>query len=178
MNYSKILSADIANGPGFRVSIWFSGCARKCKGCFNPESWCETFGKKFDETAKKKIYNELENDWCCGVTLLGGEPLSKLSNNRSETIRFCKELKKLYPSKTIMLYSGYTFDEISSDKTMSEVLEYVDLVVDGPFVEEKKDLTLRWRGSSNQTIRAKKGGKWYNLDDELHFLSNDNSFKN
>lgn len=152
MNYAKIYRADIANGYGFRVSLFVSGCARNCPGCFNKEAQDPAFGKPFDDKAKQKIFKELEHDWCRGVSLLGGEPLSKLSDNRKTVIAFAKEVKEKFSTKDIAIWSGYTLEEIQADDTMKDILKYVDVLVDGPFVESKKDLSLPFRGSSNQRI--------------------------
>ena len=152
MNYAKIYRADIANWFGFRVSLFVSGCARNCKGCFNKDAQDPAFGKPFDDKAKQKIFKELEHDWCRGVSLLGGEPLSKLSDNRKTVIAFAKEVKQKFPTKDIAIWSGYTLEEIQADDTMKDILKYVDVLVDGPFVESKKDLSLPFRGSSNQRI--------------------------
>lgn len=152
MNYTKIYRADIANGQGFRVSLFVSGCARNCLGCFNKEAQDPNFGKPFDDKAKKKIFKELEHDWCKGLSLLGGDPMSKLSDNRKVIIDFCKEVKKKFPTKTIWMWTGYLFDEILEDKDMKDILKYIDVLIDGPFIKEKKDLTLKWCGSSNQHV--------------------------
>ena len=152
MKYASILKADIANGTGFRVSLFVSGCARKCPGCFNQEAQDENFGKLFDEKAKQKIFKELEHEWCKGLSLLGGDPLSKLSDNRKTIIAFCKEVKEKFPTKDIWCWSGYTLEEIKADKNMVDILQYIDVLVDGPFLEEQKDLTIPFRGSSNQRI--------------------------
>lgn len=152
MHYASILRADIANGTGFRVSLFVSGCARNCKGCFNPEAQDPAFGKLFDDEAKQKIFKELEHEWCKGLSFLGGEPLSKLSDNRKTVIEFAKEVKEKFPNKTIFLWSGYLFEEILEDEDMKDILNYVDVLIDGPFIEELKDISLKWRGSSNQHI--------------------------
>ena len=152
MNYSKIYKADIANGQGFRVSLFVSGCARGCKGCFNKEAQDPVFGKPFDDKAKQKLFKELEYEWCRGVSFLGGEPLSKLSDNRKVIIELAKEIREKFPEKTQFLWTGYLFDEILKDKDMKDILNYIDVLIDGPFIEEQKDLTLKWRGSSNQHI--------------------------
>lgn len=151
-NYAKIYRADIANGEHFRVSLFISGCARNCKGCFNKEAQDPAFGKPFDDKAKQKIFKELEHEWCKGISFLGGEPLSKLSDNRKQIIAFSKEVKEKFPNKTIFLWTGYLFEEILKDKNIKGILDYVDVLIDGPFIEEKKDQTLKWRGSSNQHI--------------------------
>ena len=155
MNYAKIYRADIANGQGFRVSLFVSGCARNCPGCFNKEAQDPAFGKPFDDKAKQKIFKELEHDWCRGLSLLGGEPLSKLSDNRKTVIAFAKEVKENFPNKDIAIWSGYTLEEIQADDSMKDILKYVDVLVDGPFIEEQKDLSIPFRGSSNQRILHK-----------------------
>lgn len=152
MNYSKIYRADIANGEGFRVSLFVSGCARNCPGCFNQEAQNPDFGKPFDDKAKKKIFKELEHDWCKGVSFLGGEPLSKLSDNRKVVIELAKEIREKFPDKDQWIWSGYTLEEIKADDTMKDILKYVDVLVDGPFIEEQKDLSIPFRGSRNQRI--------------------------
>lgn len=152
MNYSVIRKCDIANGPGFRVSLWVSGCGRKCPGCFNSAAQDPMYGKPFDGEAKKKIFAELEKEYVAGFSLLGGEPLSKLSDNRECCIALCKEIKEKFPNKTIFLWSGYLFNEILYNKDMKDILNYIDVLIDGPFVKEQTDLKLKWRGSSNQHI--------------------------
>ena len=152
MNYAKIYTADIANGEHFRVSLFVSGCARNCPGCFNKEAQDPTFGKPFDDKAKQKIFKELEHDWCKGLSILGGEPMSKLSDNRQQVIAFAKEVKEKYPTKDIWLWSGYTFEELNEDPSTKDIFKYIDTLVDGPFIEEKKDLSTPFRGSTNQRL--------------------------
>ena len=152
MNYASILKCDIANGTGFRVSLFVSGCGRKCPGCFNQRSQDPNYGSRFDSAAKEKIFAELDKDYCRGLSLLGGDPMSKLSDNRKVVIEFCKEVKEKYPDKDIWMWTGYTFDELMNDETAKEIFKYIDYVVDGPFVEEKRDLSLKFCGSSNQRI--------------------------
>ena len=152
MKYASIIRADIANGEHFRVSLFVSGCARNCKGCFNKEAQDPAFGKLFDDKAKQKIFKELEYEWCKGLSLLGGEPLSKLSDNRKTVIAFAKEVKEKFPEKDIALWSGYTLEEIQADDSMKDILKYIDILVDGPFIEEQKDLSIPFRGSRNQRI--------------------------
>lgn len=151
-NYASIIRADIANGEHFRVSLFVSGCARNCPGCFNKEAQNPDFGKLFDDEAKQKIFKELEYDWCKGLSFLGGEPLSKLSDNRKTVIDFAKEVKEKFPSKDIWIWSSYTLEEIQADDSMKDILKYVDVLVDGPFIEEQKDLSIPFRGSKNQRI--------------------------
>ena len=152
MNYSALKKCDIANGIGFRLSFWCSGCARHCPGCFNPEAQDPNFGKPFDEDAKEKIFKELSNPHCAGLSLLGGEPLSRLSDNRKQVIQLCKECKERFPDKNIWCWSGYKFEEITADEEMRPILDYIDVLVDGEFVETKKDLSVPFRGSSNQRV--------------------------
>lgn len=152
MNYASILKCDIANGTGFRVSLFVSGCGRKCPGCFNQQAQDPNFGMRFDKVAKKKIFAELNKEYCKGLSLLGGDPMSKLSDNRKVVIDFCREVKEKYPNKDIWMWTGYTYEELLADETAKEIFNYIDYVVDGPFIEEKKDLSLRFCGSSNQRI--------------------------
>lgn len=152
MNYAKILKADIANGLGFRVSLFVTGCLRNCKGCFNKQAQDPNFGQVFDEEAKKKIFAELDKPWCKGLSILGGEPMSVLSDNRATVIEFAKEVKEKYPEKDIWMWSGYTYDEIKSTPECADILKYIDVLVDGPFEEDKKDISLKWKGSSNQNV--------------------------
>ena len=152
MKYASIIKCDTANGTGFRVSLFVSGCGRKCPNCFNPEAQDPDFGKTFDEKAKKKIFAELEKPYCKGISLLGGDPMSKLSDNRKVVIELCKEVKEKYPNKDIWMWSGYTYQELLSDDTSNEVFKYIDYLVDGPYIEHMKDPSLKFRGSSNQRI--------------------------
>lgn len=152
MNYAKIYKADIANGKGFRVSLFCTGCARKCPGCFNKDAQDPGSGKKFDSAAKEKIFVELGHEWCAGLSLLGGEPMSRLSDNREVMIALAKEVKEKFPGKDIWMWSGYTLEELAADDSTKDILQYIDVLVDGPFVEEKKDLSIPFRGSSNQRV--------------------------
>ena len=155
MNYVSIVKADIANGEGFRVSLFVSGCLRNCPGCFNKKAQDPTCGKLFDESAKQKIFDELNNEWCKGLSVLGGEPMSKLSDNRAQVIALCKEVKEKYPDKDIWMWSGYTMEELKDNPDTKDIFEYIDVLVDGPFIQEKKDLSIPFRGSSNQRILHK-----------------------
>lgn len=152
MNYARIYRADIANGPGFRCSLFCTGCLRKCKGCWNPEAQDPNFGRAFDDEAKEKIFKELSDKNCDGLSLLGGEPLSRCSDNRKQIIQLCKECKERFPEKDIWCWSGFLFEEILKDSAMRPILNYIDVLVDGPFVQEKKDLSTPFRGSTNQRI--------------------------
>ena len=150
MNYASIRKCDIANGTGFRVSLFVSGCGRKCPGCFNPEAQDPSYGSPFDEKAKKKIFTELDKPYCHGMSLLGGDPMERC--NRREVIALCKDVKEKFPAKDIWMWSGYTYQELLADDTANEVFQYIDYLVDGPFIESMKDPSLRFCGSSNQRI--------------------------
>lgn len=152
MRFSKILAADIANGPGWRTTLWVTGCLRRCPGCFNQAAQDHSFGEEFDSGAKERLFAELAKPTCQGLSLMGGEPLSILSDNRSATIDLCREAKERF-GKSIWMWSGYTYEEILQNPAMSPVLRYIDVLVDGPFVQERKDLNnCPWRGSDNQRV--------------------------
>lgn len=152
MNYAHIYKADIANGPGFRCSLFTCGCLRNCPGCFNKEAQDPNFGKHFDEEARHKIFKELDDPHCSGLSILGGEPMSVCSDNRKVIIELCREVKQRYPNKSIYMWSGYTYEELKQNPDTSPVLDYIDYLIDGPFIQEKRDLSMAWRGSTNQRI--------------------------
>ena len=152
MNYTALRKADISNGLGFRCTLWVSGCLRKCPGCFNPEAQDPEFGKTFDDEAKSRIFRELENPTCDGLSLMGGEPMSVCSDNRKQIIELCREVKERFPEKDIWMWSGYLYEEISEDPDMMDVLDYIDVLVDGPYEEMRKDLACPFRGSNNQRV--------------------------
>lgn len=152
MRYHNITKDDMLNGDGLRVVLWVSGCSHGCKGCHNQITWDPNDGLPFDEAAKQEIFDELEKPYISGLTLSGGDPL--FPGNRDTIAEFVQEVKEKYPSKTIWLYTGYTWEDISS----LSLLSYVDIVVDGKFVESLKDNKLHWRGSSNQRIIDVKKG--------------------
>lgn len=150
MNYLDIKHCDMVNGTGLRTVIWFAGCNHNCSGCFSQHTHDPKAGIKFDKAAKDELFRDLTEDWCEGVTLLGGDPL--FPDNRVEVICLAKELKEKFPTKTIWLYTGYCWNDIIADDTMSEIVKYVDVICDGPFVESLKDANLQWVGSSNQHV--------------------------
>lgn len=156
MNYANIKYNDIANGEGVRVSLFVSGCTHHCKGCFNKETWDFNYGKPFDKEIEDKILKELKPDHISGLTLLGGEPMEPA--NQQALLPFVKRMKQLYPNKTIWCYSGYTMDEELLKPSRAhtpwtkEFLTYIDILVDGEFKIDLKDITLRFKGSSNQRI--------------------------
>ena len=156
MNYATIKWADVANGPGVRVSLFVSGCTHQCPGCFNPEAWDFTFGQPFTAEEEEKILSALAPAHMKGLSLLGGEPFEPA--NQRVLLPFLRRVKEAYPHKSVWCYSGYTLDkELWNDsrarcECTDEMLSLLDVLVDGEFVQAKKDLSLRFRGSSNQRI--------------------------
>ena len=155
MNYATIKNCDIANGPGVRVSLFVSGCTHHCKGCFNEVAWDFDYGQPFTEETEKQLLDMMKPAYIKGLTLLGGEPFEP--QNQGPIVSFLRKLKKNYPEKSVWAFSGYTFDRITSGtlgdpEITKEYLSYLDVLVDGPFIEEKKNLALRFRGSENQRL--------------------------
>lgn len=153
MNYADIKKVDVANGPGVRVSLFVSGCTHRCEECFNPETWDFSYGSHFGEEEIEKILALLAPGHIRGLSLLGGEPFEP--DNQSAVLELVRRVRKELPGKTIWCYSGYLFEELADGKVGEHsraLLEGLDVLVDGPFVLAKKDLGLRFRGSSNQRI--------------------------
>lgn len=150
MNYAAIKKCDIANGEGVRVSLFVSGCTHHCKGCFQPETWNFDYGKPFDETTEDELMRALEPDYVAGLTLLGGEPMEP--ENAKRLLPFVKRIRKTYPSKNVWCYSGYLFEELMEREECRKLLELIDVLVDGEFLEEQKNISLQFRGSENQRI--------------------------
>ena len=156
MNYATIKNCDIANGPGVRVSLFVSGCTHRCPGCFNQEAWDFDYGKPFTQETIDLILGMLAPDRIRGLTLLGGEPFEP--QNQGPVLELLRQIKKRYPDKSIWAFSGSLFDKdilsgrLGDREVTKEYLSYLDVLVDGPFVQAKKDLSLRFRGSSNQRL--------------------------
>lgn len=156
MNYSAIKTHDVANGIGVRVSLFVSGCTHHCKDCFNAETWDFAFGSVFGNEQLEQILTALKPDYIKGFSLLGGEPFEP--QNQRALVPLLRKIKETYPEKTIWCYSGYLLDaELLKDsrarcEVTDEMLSYIDILVDGEFVVEQKDLNLRFRGSTNQRI--------------------------
>lgn len=154
MHYCKIKTEDIANGPGVRVSLYVSGCPHRCKGCFNPETWDYNAGKPFTEKEVQKIIDSLKPEYISGLSLLGGEPLAE--QNRKEVALLVQRVKELFPNKTIWCWTGFLYEDLLSekvkDKNLSYLLDTLNVLVDGPFIENQKDLSLRYCGSKNQKV--------------------------
>ena len=147
MRYNKIRKMDISNGPGIRVSIFMQGCAFNCKNCFNPETHDFNGGEEFTDKTLERIISLCANENVVGLSILGGEPMHP--KNIDGTMRLAKAFKEKYPDKTVWAWTGYLFDEYLSDK---EVCRYLDVVVDGQYVEELHNPSLKWKGSSNQRV--------------------------
>lgn len=155
MNYAKINKNDIANGIGIRVTLFVSGCTHFCKGCFNQEAWDFEFGEPFTEAVQNELLEALNHSYISGLTLLGGEPMEP--QNQRALLPFLKDMKEKYPQKTVWCYSGYTLEELTGNsrarcEVTDEMLSLIDVLVDGEFVEELKDISLRFRGSANQRL--------------------------
>lgn len=152
MKYATIKKHDIANGPGVRVSLFVSGCNHHCKGCFNAEAWDFNFGNDFTEDTIDEILNALDKDYINGLSLLGGEPFEYI--NQQGILPLLKKVKEKFPNKTIWAYSGFTYDELLKMKYVEtkEILNLIDVLVDGKFDEDLKDPLLYFRGSSNQRV--------------------------
>ena len=156
MNYADIKRVDVANGEGVRVSVFVSGCNHHCKGCFNKCAWDFNYGNKFTDAEINKVLNYLDHEYISGLSLLGGEPLELI--NQEGLLPLVKKVKEKFPQKNIWCYTGFDFEKdvvgkmIPGNKISRDLLSYIDVIVDGKFEEEKKDLRLRFRGSSNQRI--------------------------
>lgn len=156
MHYAEIKEFDIANGEGVRISLFVSGCPHHCKSCFNPEAWDYNYGKKFTKKEEDEIIDFLGNDFINGLTLLGGEPM--WPDNQQGLLPLLRRVKEKYPDRSIWCYTGYLFDKEIMDKMYKkndftrEFLSYIDVLVDGRFVESLLNRTLYFRGSSNQRI--------------------------
>ena len=156
MNYATIKNCDIANGPGVRVSLFVSGCTHRCPGCFNEVAWDFDYGQPFSQGVIDLILSMLKPPHIKGLTLLGGEPFEP--QNQGPIVELLRQVKAKYPEKSIWAFSGYLFDRdilpgrLGDPAVTREYLSYLDVLVDGPFVEAKKNLSLRFRGSENQRI--------------------------
>lgn len=155
MNYANIKTYSIENGTGVRVSLFVSGCTHHCKDCFNAEAWDFEYGKPFTKETEDEIIEDLRPDYMAGITLLGGEPMEPV--NQRGLISLIRRIREELPQKTIWIYSGYVYEDFKDGgrahcEVTDEILSLCDILVDGPFVEEKKNISLRFRGSENQRI--------------------------
>lgn len=152
MNYSDIKYSDMINGEGIRVSLFVSGCTHKCEQCFNRDTWDENYGKPFTETEKNEIFEYFRKykSVAKGISLLGGDPT--YIKNVAPLVEFLKEFKKEFPDKDVWMWTGFTWEVLLKDKERMKLVELCDVIIDGKFEIEKKDLNLKWRGSSNQRV--------------------------
>lgn len=156
MNYGAIKKFDVADGEGVRVSLFVSGCRNACRGCFQPETWDFNYGEEFTADTEKEILEALKPDFISGFSLLGGDPFEE--ENQEVLAPFLEKIKKIYPSKNIWCWTGYIYDRDLQDGQRKHtdftdrMLSCIDVLVDGPFIEEEKNLMLEFRGSANQRI--------------------------
>ncbi|MCI9162447.1 MAG: anaerobic ribonucleoside-triphosphate reductase activating protein [Lachnospiraceae bacterium] len=156
MNYAAIKPTDVANGPGVRVTLFVSGCTHYCKGCFNSEAWDFDYGQGFTEETQEELLRLLSPDYIVGLTLLGGEPMEPV--NQAGLLPFMKKVRERFPEKTVWCFTGYDFEKdilgkmFPLSEVTRELVPLFDVMVDGKFVEEKKNLRLKFRGSENQRI--------------------------
>ncbi len=182
MYYSAIKKSDIANGEGIRTSLFVSGCRNRCKNCFNPETWSFTHGEPFDNAVAEDILSSFRSPFVAGLTVLGGEPMEP--ENQRELLPFIREFKKRYPNKTLWVYTGNLYEELTAGvgkhakclPETAELLSYIDILVDGRYEEEKKSLGIRFRGSTNQRIidmkKTKESGKiviWSGCQEDKYY---------
>lgn len=166
MNYGAIKKCDIANGVGVRTVLFVSGCTHHCKGCFQPETWNFDYGERYTKETEDEIIESLRPDYVDGITLLGGEPFEP--ENQRELVKLLRRIKKDLPQKTVWSFSGFTYEELTGDsravcEVTNEMLSMLDVLVDGEFVEAKRNISLRFRGSENQRLidmnKTRKEGK-------------------
>lgn len=168
MNYLQITHEDVCNGDGLRVVLWLSGCSHHCYNCQNPQTWNPDSGIPFDKSAKQEIFDELSKDYISGITFSGGDPLYEY--NLDEVLKLVKQIRNSYPDKTIWLYTGFEWNSLMSKicqptfpdkdferiieihKKRKEIISNVDVLVDGEYIDEQKDLSLKFRGSKNQRV--------------------------
>ena len=172
MKYHNITKADMLNGEGLRVVLWTSGCSHKCPGCHNAVTWNKDDGLIFDDTAKKEIFDELDYDWCSGLTLSGGDPL--FPESREVIASLVKEVKEKYPNKTIWCYTGFIWEELipqmDKDNNLKDIINNIDVLLDGKFVLRLALEKLQYVGSSNQNIIDVK--KSLELDKKVLYIDN------
>ena len=167
MHYSTIKDCDIANGIGVRITLFVSGCTNHCKNCFQPQTWDFDFGEPFTEETEEKLLQMLKPDYLNGLTLFGGEPMEP--QNQRALVPFLKRVREAYPNKNIWCFTGFTYEVLKTDgshprcEVTDEMLSLIDVLVDGRYVDELKDLTLQFRGSSNQRlidmVKTRKNGE-------------------
>ena len=156
MHYGALKKLDIANGEGLRTSLFVSGCTNRCKNCFQPQTWDFNYGLEFTEDTAREIFDSMSPRSVLGLTVLGGEPMEV--ENQRDLLPFLRRVRDAYPAKTIWIYSGFTFEELNDPacrarcEVTDEILSLFDVLVDGRYVEEKRNISLRFRGSENQRL--------------------------
>ena len=150
MNYHNIKTDDMLNGDGLRVTCWVSGCSIRCFNCYNPQTWDFNSGIPFTENTMQEILYDLSKPYIKGFTLSGGHPLD--THNAPKVLEIVKRVKMVFPNKDIWIYTGYVWEDIIKDDTLKEILKRTDVLVDGAYIDELRDITLPFRGSSNQRI--------------------------
>ena len=150
MNYEKIDKCSVSNGVGVRTVLWVSGCDIRCRNCHNPQTWDFDSGIPFTEETMQELLYDLSKPYIKGLTLSGGHPLDP--HNAPKVLEIVKRVKMVFPNKDIWIYSGYVWEDIIKDETLREILKYTDVLVDGAYVDELRDISLAFRGSSNQRI--------------------------
>ena len=146
MNYHNITHCDTLNGSGLRVTLWVAGCTHHCQNCHNPFTWDVNGGLTFDTNAMDELMNALNHDYISGLSLSGGDPMHP--DNRKDILTICQVVKQKFPHKNIWMYTGYTFEEIKD----FNILQYIDVLVDGEYIDALKDVEMHWAGSTNQRI--------------------------
>lgn len=164
MRYTQINKFDTNNGVGVGTSLFVCGCRAKCRGCFNSELWDFNSGIEWDKKSKDELFKAIDHSYISRVSILGGEPLAE--ENYLTIQELMRDIKNLYPDKKIWLFSGLTMEEINQSQELLDTIAYCDVLVDGKFEEDKKDLTLKFRGSSNQRIWRKNGTEWIVEEEE------------
>lgn len=150
MNYEKIDKCSVSNGSGVRAVLWISGCGIHCRNCHNQQTWDFDSGIPFTEETMQELLYDLSKPYIKGCTLSGGHPLDP--HNAPEVLKIVKRVKMVFPNKDIWIYSGYEWENIIKDETLREIMKYTDILVDGPYIDELRDVSLAFRGSSNQRI--------------------------
>lgn len=150
MNYEKIDKCSVSNGSGVRAVLWISGCGIHCRNCHNQQTWDFDSGIPFTEETMQELLYDLSKPYIKGCTLSGGHPLDPL--NAPEVLKIVKRVKMVFPNKNIWIYSGYEWENIIKDETLREIMKYTDILVDGPYIDDLRDISLPFRGSSNQRI--------------------------
>jgi len=156
MHYGAIKNCDIANGAGVRISLFVSGCRNACKGCFQPQTWDFMYGEEYTQEVENKILEYLSPNYIRGLTLLGGDPMEP--ENQEPVLKLCKKVRQTYPTKDIWCFTGFTWEMLNDKEcrahtaTLPDLLNQIDVLIEGPFMENLKNLSLQFRGSSNQRI--------------------------